>query len=56
MKVVDAIFENGDIIFPFEIPESAGPIGVIIIFPDDPVDALDWQTEDDWETVLDIPY
>lgn len=55
MKAMEAIFEKGEVIFPFNPPDSYGPIGILIIFPDEPVDALDWGFEEDIEAELGVP-
>jgi len=55
MKAVEAIYEKGEITFPFEVPETHGPVSILVIFPDDPVDFLEWDLEGDLENSLEVP-
>jgi len=56
MKAVQAIYENGEVIFPFKRPDDKGPIAILVIFPDDPVDALDWEVDEWLESEMEVPY
>ncbi len=33
MRVIHAIYDEGNISFPFTFPEYAGPVAVIVVFP-----------------------
>lgn len=55
MNAREAIYDKGDIIFPCQPPETHGPVTILVIFPDDPVDALDWDCESEADVALEVP-
>jgi hypothetical protein len=55
MKSLHAIFEGGQILFPFDYPDLEGPTEVIVIFPGEDITLLSTCGDDDpWKD--DIPW